>query len=67
MQIEDLIFEDDARGYLENMSDFDALIVVAVDDGSYGAGRLTGHLCSHPSESPPAPQYQGLELALLAK
>jgi len=38
MQLEDLIFEDDARGYFENMSDFDALIVVAVDDGeiSYG-------------------------------
>ena len=38
MQIEDLIFEDDARGYFENMSDLDAFIVVAVDDGevSYG-------------------------------
>jgi len=34
MQIEDLIFEvDPARGYFENMSDLDALIVVGVDDG----------------------------------
>jgi hypothetical protein len=33
MQLEDLILEDDARGYFENMSDLDALIVVAVDDG----------------------------------
>ena len=33
MQLEDLTLEDDARGYFENMSDLDAFIVVAVDDG----------------------------------
>ena len=33
MEVENLILEDDARGYFENMSDLDALIVVAVDDG----------------------------------
>jgi hypothetical protein len=33
MQIEDLIFEDDARGYFENMSDLDAFIVAEVDNG----------------------------------
>ena len=30
MQIEDLILEDDARGYFENRSDLDALIVVGL-------------------------------------
>ena len=38
MQIEDLIFEDDARGYFENMSDLDAFIVVGVDDGDMFCG-----------------------------
>jgi hypothetical protein len=38
MQIEDLIFEDDARGYFENMSDLDAFIVAGVDDGKYITG-----------------------------
>jgi hypothetical protein len=33
MQIEDLIFEDDARGYFEDMSDLDALLVAGIDDG----------------------------------
>src|SRR5664280_3645533 len=33
MQLEDLILEDDARGYFENMSDLDTFIVVAVDNG----------------------------------
>jgi hypothetical protein len=33
MQIEDLILEDEASGYFKNMSDLDAFIVVAVDDG----------------------------------
>jgi hypothetical protein len=33
MQIEHLIFEDDARGYFENMSDLDAFIVAGIDDG----------------------------------
>jgi hypothetical protein len=34
MQIEDLIFEDDAaQKYFENMPDLDAFIVVGVDDG----------------------------------
>ena len=34
MQIEDLIFEDDAaHRYFENMPDLDAFIVVGVDDG----------------------------------
>ena len=33
MEVENLILEDDARGYFENMSDLDALIVVGVDDG----------------------------------
>ena len=33
MEVENLILEDDARGYFENMSDLDAFIVVAVDDG----------------------------------
>src|SRR5665648_693093 len=33
MQIEDLIFEDDVRGYFENGSDLDAFIVAGVDDG----------------------------------
>jgi hypothetical protein len=30
MQIENLILEDDARGYFENMSDLDAFIVVGL-------------------------------------
>lgn len=34
MQIEELIYEaETARGYFENMSDLDALIVVGFDDG----------------------------------
>ena len=33
MEVENLILEDDARGYFENMSDLDAFIVVGVDDG----------------------------------
>ncbi|MBC7558707.1 MAG: hypothetical protein H7270_04995 [Dermatophilaceae bacterium] len=33
MEIENLILEEDARGYFENMSDLDAFIVVGVDDG----------------------------------
>ena len=33
MKVENLILEDDARGYFENMADLDAFIVVAVDDG----------------------------------
>ena len=33
MQLENLILEDDARGYFENMSDRDAFIVVGVDHG----------------------------------
>ena len=37
MQIEDLILEDDARGYFETMSDLDAFIVVGVDDGDRGS------------------------------
>ena len=32
MQIENLILEDDARRYLENMSHFDAFIVAGVED-----------------------------------
>jgi len=38
LHIEDLILEDDAREHWENISDLDAFIVVAVDDGeiSYG-------------------------------
>src|SRR5674476_1056076 len=35
--------------------------IAATGDGNYGAGRLTCHLCSDPSDSPPATQYQGLE------
>ena len=38
MQIEDLILEDDARGYFENLSDLDAFIVVGVDDGDMFCG-----------------------------
>ena len=38
MQIEDLTFEDDARGYFENMSDLDAFIVA----GSTTAKYITG-------------------------
>ena len=33
MDVENLILEDDARGYFENMSDLDTFIVVGVDDG----------------------------------
>jgi hypothetical protein len=34
VQIENLIYEDDAtQGYFENMSDHDALIVVGLEDG----------------------------------
>jgi hypothetical protein len=33
MEVENLILEDDTRGYFENMSDLDAFIVVGVDDG----------------------------------
>ncbi|HZY00074.1 MAG TPA: hypothetical protein VFE92_11400 [Dermatophilaceae bacterium] len=33
MEIENLILEDDARGYFENRSDLDAFIVAGVDDG----------------------------------
>ena len=33
MEVENLVLEDDARGYFEAMSDHDAFIVVEVDDG----------------------------------
>jgi hypothetical protein len=33
MEIENLILEDDARGYFENMSDLDAFVVAGVEDG----------------------------------
>src|ERR1035437_1001716 len=35
--------------------------IAATGDGNYGAGRLTCHLWSDPSDSPTAPQYQGPE------
>jgi hypothetical protein len=38
MQIEDLIFEDDARGCFENISDLDAVIVAGIDDGEIHGG-----------------------------
>jgi len=39
MQIEDLIYEDDAaQGYFENMADLDALIVVGLEDGDIHYG-----------------------------
>ena len=38
MEIENLILEDDARGYFENRSDLDAFIVVGVDDGDIFTG-----------------------------
>jgi hypothetical protein len=33
MEVEDLIVEDDARGYFEHMSHLNTFIVVGVDDG----------------------------------
>lgn len=38
MQIEDVIFEGDARGFFENMSDLDAFIVVGIEDGEIHCG-----------------------------
>lgn len=38
MQIEDVIFEGEARGFFENMSDLDAFIVVGIEDGEIHCG-----------------------------
>src|SRR5450631_1813651 len=35
--------------------------IAVTGDGNYGAGRLTCHPWTDPSDSSPAPQYQGLE------
>jgi hypothetical protein len=48
------------------MSDLDAFIVAAVDDGElfYGCAvnpDIACHLWRDPSDSPPAPPYEGLE------
>jgi hypothetical protein len=38
MEVENLILEDDARGYFENRSDLDAFIVAGVDEGDIFTG-----------------------------
>jgi hypothetical protein len=38
MEVENLILEDDARGYFENRSDLDALIVVGLTMATYSTG-----------------------------